>query len=169
MTSNLQRQRIRRFSRRSGNRSVLGVAAGIALSSEYFFQLQPRAAVFTVNSPSDVVDANPGNGVCETVPGNGVSTLRAAIQEANALAETDQIILPPLPTPAAYVLIVVTELTITGDLTITGCGISTTIIDGNRSLRPDSRVLAIGFGITVNPTGLIPPRSVCRDSGCRMG
>ena len=27
-----------------------------------------HAADFTVNSPSDVVDANPGNGVCETAP-----------------------------------------------------------------------------------------------------
>ena len=30
-------------------------------------------------------DANPGNGICETAAGNGVCTLRAAIEEANAL------------------------------------------------------------------------------------
>ena len=45
-----------------------------------------QAAVFTVNTNVDLPDANPGNGVCETAPGNGICTLRAAIQEANALA-----------------------------------------------------------------------------------
>ena len=39
------------------------------------------AATFTVNSPSDVNDADAGDGICETAPGNGVCTLRAAIQE----------------------------------------------------------------------------------------
>ena len=43
------------------------------------------AAAFTVNSTADVNDVSPGNGVCETAPGNGVCTLRAAIQESNAL------------------------------------------------------------------------------------
>src|SRR5262245_37189620 len=39
--------------------------------------------IFTVNSPADVIDANPGDGKCETPSGNGVCTLRAAIMEAN--------------------------------------------------------------------------------------
>ena len=71
-----------------------------------------HAATFTVNSPADVDDANPGNGVCETAPGNGACTLRAAIQEANALAGTDTIILPSLPAPNAYVLTLVAEIVI---------------------------------------------------------
>src|SRR4030095_12661084 len=59
-----------------------------------FFLVDPaHAAVFTVNSPSDGWDANPGNGVCETMLGNGICTLRAAIQETNALAGDDTIIL----------------------------------------------------------------------------
>lgn len=41
------------------------------------------AATFTVNSTADDSDASPGNGVCQTA--GGVCTLRAAIQEANAL------------------------------------------------------------------------------------
>src|SRR4030065_2429571 len=53
-----------------------------------------RAATFTVNSTADAVDANPGDGVCETAPGNGVCTLRAAVQEANALPGADTINLP---------------------------------------------------------------------------
>jgi len=79
------------------------------------------------------VDANPGNGVCETAPGNGVCTLRAAIQEANALAGADEIVLLSLPPPNAYVLTILAQLTITGSLTITGGGASTAIIDGNRA------------------------------------
>jgi CSLREA domain-containing protein len=62
-----------------------------------------------VNSPSDVSDASPGNGICETALGNGVCTMRAAIQEANALAGADQIILPS----NTYVLTIQNELIIT--------------------------------------------------------
>ena len=35
-----------------------------------------QAAIFTVNTPSDAVDAIPGDGVCETAPGNAICTLR---------------------------------------------------------------------------------------------
>ena len=106
-----------------------------------------QAATFTVNSPFDAADANPGDAMCETAPGNGVCTLRAAIEEANTLgAGNDTIILPP----NTYLLTLANELTITGDLTITGGGASTTIIDGNKS----SRVLTINFGITVSISGV---------------
>ena len=71
-----------------------------------------------MNTNVDLPDANPGNGVCETASGNGVCTLRAAIQEANALAGADTIILPP----NTYLLTVVSELGITDSLTITGGG-----------------------------------------------
>src|ERR1043165_6676502 len=109
-----------------------------------------QAATFTVNSALDVADANPGNGICETSPGNATCTLRAAIQETNALSGADEIILPP----NTYVLTIVGELAITSRLTITGSGASTTIIDGNRSVRPNSRVLVVGSGIIVNITGV---------------
>ncbi len=49
------------------------------------------AACFTVNDIGDGSDTDPGNGVCETAPGNGVCTLRAAIEETNALTGTDTI------------------------------------------------------------------------------
>ena len=45
--------------------------------------LIPCSSGFTVNSTLDDGDANPGDGVCRTA--GGVCTLRAAIQEANAL------------------------------------------------------------------------------------
>ena len=47
------------------------------------------AAIFTVDSTGDGADSAPGNGTCRA-PGN-VCTLRAAIQEANALAGADLI------------------------------------------------------------------------------
>jgi CSLREA domain-containing protein len=43
-----------------------------------------RAATFVVNSTADTSDANPGDGMCDD--GEGNCTLRAAIEEANALA-----------------------------------------------------------------------------------
>jgi CSLREA domain-containing protein len=109
-----------------------------------------QAAVFTVNTNVDLPDASPGNGVCDAVPPNNTCTLRAAIEEANALPGADQIILPP----NTYVLTIVSELGITGSLTIIGGGASTTIIDGNKSVRPNSRVLFAGSGITVNISGV---------------
>jgi trimeric autotransporter adhesin len=57
-----------------------------------FAAQQAAAATFTVNSSADTGDSNIGNGVCRTSNGaNGVCTLRAAIQEANALAGTHTI------------------------------------------------------------------------------
>ena len=110
-----------------------------------------QAATFTVNSPFDAADANPGDAMCETAPGNGICTLRAAIEEANTLgAGNDTIILPP----NTYLLTLANELTITGDLTITGGEASTTIIDGNKSLRFNKGLLTISVGTTVNLTGM---------------
>lgn len=53
------------------------------------------AATFAVNSPGDGGDANKGDGLCETVAGNGACTLRAALEETNALAGADTINLQP--------------------------------------------------------------------------
>src|SRR5580765_8589899 len=50
-----------------------------------------RRASFTVNDLRDLSDANPGDGVCDTTSGGGVCTLRAAIEESNALAGADTI------------------------------------------------------------------------------
>jgi hypothetical protein len=41
------------------------------------------SGLFNVNSPDDLVDANLANGICDAAP--GVCTLRAAIQQANAI------------------------------------------------------------------------------------
>jgi len=49
------------------------------------------AATFTVNDTTDSVDALPGDGLC--ADSNGSCTLRAAVQETNALPGADTIIL----------------------------------------------------------------------------
>jgi len=120
-----------------------------------------QAAVFTVNTNVDLPDASPGNGVCDAVPPNNICTLRAAIEEANALPGADQIILPP----NAYLLTIVTDVVITGNLTMSGSGASTTIIDGNKSVRPNSRVLVAGSGITVNISGVTIRNGGTGDNG----
>lgn len=68
--------------------SRFGLAFGLAIA----VAMPATAATFTVNSESDVPDDNPGDGDCHpelAIP--GVCTLRAAIQEANALAGSDTI------------------------------------------------------------------------------
>jgi CSLREA domain-containing protein len=91
------------------------------------------AATFTVDSTADVVDAIPGDGTCATAGGD--CTLRAAIQETNALAGADTVNLPSdtysLTIPGADEDAAATgDLDITDDLTITGADAATTIIDG---------------------------------------
>ncbi len=92
------------------------------------------AATFSVNSISDGVDANPGDGICATV--EGFCTLRAAIMEANSLAGADTITLPA----GVYTLAIAGadedasatgDLDIIEDITINGAGSATTTIDGN--------------------------------------
>ena len=96
------------------------------------------AAPFTVNSTLDAVDATPGDGSCMTA--GGVCTLRAAIQEANALAGADVITVPA----GTYDLTLTgpnEDSAATGDLdiqesvTINGAGATSTIIDGQHSDR----------------------------------
>jgi hypothetical protein len=53
------------------------------------FSQNVLAATFTVTENTDASDAAPGNGVCATA--GAVCTLRAAIEEANALGGTDTI------------------------------------------------------------------------------
>jgi hypothetical protein len=97
---------------------------------------------FTVNSPTDVVDADPGDGKCETASGNGVCTLRAAIMGANHVSGAT--IYFGLPGVVTYTFTIPpsdTDDETTGDLgisntmTIAGNGAAKTIIDGNATDR----------------------------------
>ena len=53
------------------------------------FELETELAGIIVNSTADAIDVNPGDGICDDGAGN--CTLRAAIEEANALLGTDTI------------------------------------------------------------------------------
>ena len=74
-------------------RRVLAVlaAAATAVAATPFVRgdRSQAATTFTVTSISDASDAAPGNGVCDN--GIGECTLRAAIEESNALAGADTI------------------------------------------------------------------------------
>src|SRR5215510_7899257 len=77
-------------------RRHFALATRLALGACWlYFAGEAAAADFVVNSVGDVTDAAPGNGICETGAGNQECTLRAAIQEANALSGHDVVRLPP--------------------------------------------------------------------------
>src|SRR5262249_53716230 len=117
--------------------------------------LQPFG--FTVNSSSDVTDAVPGDGHCETAVGNGVCTLRAAVQETNALPGAQEIHLPARSHQLTQVASCVRKfpgggatlesgvaLCLTDEVTIDGAGAATTVLDG----KGQHRVLFVSYGAT---------------------
>ena len=123
--------------------AVLAFAAGVPA----------LAATFTVNSTTDAVDSNIGNGVCATA--GGVCSLRAAIQEANALAGSHTINVPA----GAYLFTRVgsgEDSAATGDLdilkatTIVGAGARATIIDANAL----DRCFDVSFGFSLILSGV---------------
>lgn len=62
------------------------VLTGLLLAAPAQATHPPSHPPFSVNDLTDAVDATPGDGKCEAfVGGNAVCTLRAAVQEANAL------------------------------------------------------------------------------------
>ena len=121
-----------------------------------------RAATFTVDSTGDGADADPGNGTCAT--SGAVCTLRAAIEEANALAGADSIGFniagsgPHTISPASN-LPTVADIT-SAALTIDGstaeasvdCTIPATlaiIVQGSGSLDYGLQVDGVGVALTV--------------------
>ncbi|MDH3670994.1 MAG: DUF11 domain-containing protein [Gammaproteobacteria bacterium] len=110
---------------------------------------------FIVNSTADVPDVTPGDGICADASSN--CTLRAAVQEANALAGTDAITLGAatytLTGAAADDLALSGDLDITQDVTVTGTGTTNTFINGGSV----DRVFDIdpsGTGVTVTISNL---------------
>ncbi len=66
-----------------------------------------RAASFTVNSTSDAADTSPGDGSCDA---GGVCTLRAAIEEVNALSGTGHSVSFSISGPAPHTIDISTAL-----------------------------------------------------------
>ena len=118
------------------------------------------APTFTVNSPTDATDANPGDGSCDT--GGGVCTLRAAIMEANHTPGGGTTIHFGLPGVVTYLLAIpmsgtddeaTGDLNITQSMTIIGNGAEKTIIDGNGGALGDHVIEITGtvsiIGVTI--------------------
>lgn len=124
--------------------------------------------LLVVNSVADAVDASPGNGICATA--TGVCTLRAAVQEANALVGSDTILFDSSlnGTPITLTILGAGEnaaasgdLDITdkvGALRITGNGADNTIIQAcdvtaNPSCTGVDRLVDILDGVNLNLNG----------------
>ncbi len=139
---------------------------GIMLTLGTKPMLVAQAAVLTVNSTTDAIDVNPGDGICATA--GGLCTLRAAIQEANALAGNDTILLPS----GTYTLTIVGadenaaftgDLDITSNLVISATGATRPIVDGNGNVLTDrvfhilnsSTASILGVNIQGGKTGSI--------------
>jgi CSLREA domain-containing protein len=95
------------------------------------------ATFYQVNSPADVPDANTATAACETAAGNGICTLRAAVQQANAHAGADTILVPAgtyaLSRPGSDDTALNGDLDVTDNLTIIGAGAGSTVINGSAS------------------------------------
>ena len=110
------------------------------------------AANFTVNLNSDTLDSTPGDGLCADSLGH--CTLRAAIQEANALPGADTITIPS----DTYTLSLVGtaedggltgDLDILDDLTLSGSGANLTLIQaGTTAGTGIDRIFQVHPGIT---------------------
>lgn len=92
------------------------------------------AGAFVVDAVHDAVDVDPGDGACAAA--TGACTLRAAVQETNALAGPDTITVPagsytlsrfgPGENEAAR-----GDLDVTDDVTVTGAGPAATAVDAD--------------------------------------
>jgi len=154
----------------------LFVVATLAAAAAFAFAPGAFAATFVVNSTADANDANPGDGNCASALVAGPCTLRAAVEETNALPGADAIIVP-----AGTYVISSARARFGGDIgdfdivdstvSICGDGTGATIIDGNYvdrvfHIRQNSKVLicdltirngktaAIGGGIYVHSSQL---------------
>jgi CSLREA domain-containing protein len=101
---------------------------------------------FTVDSTSDVADANTSDGICDT--GGGVCTLRAAIMQASATPGGGATV--RVPNLGAPYLLSLGALTANASMTISGAGAATTAVDGGGA----SRILVVNPGATASVSGL---------------
>lgn len=126
-----------------------------------------HAATFTVNSTADTVDVTLGDGICLDAAGN--CTLRAAIQEANALGGADIINLSA-GTFNLGIAGIGEESAATGDLdindslTIVGAGAHLSFVDG-QGLDRIFDVGPLASGITVSFTNMVIRNGTVTDNG----
>ena len=148
-------------------RTLAAVAAILAIAAA-----TASAATFTVNNTADAPDSSPGDGACATA--GAVCTLRAAIQEANALGGTNAVNVPA----GVYALTLgaLAINTLPNNLTITGTGApGTVIVDGSGlsgvfaffsgTIALDNLVIRNGSSGTSNPGAF----GVCTGGGILVG
>jgi hypothetical protein len=115
------------------------------------------ALSLTVNTTGDAVDANVSDGICDTdlVTAGDQCTLRAALQETNAIASDDTITFS-LPANSTISLDGVNGAlpAINGNLIITGPGANTLTVQRSNSASSDFRIFTVNSGKTVNISGL---------------
>jgi len=99
--------------------TTLTISGGLAVTGPRLAASQSRIG-FVVNSTSDLSDAAPGDGLCSTPV--ATCTLRAAVEESNALPGADTITLP------AGIYIITSKLLFTDDVDLTGEDRETTVI-----------------------------------------
>jgi CSLREA domain-containing protein/uncharacterized repeat protein (TIGR01451 family) len=123
-----------------------------------------QAATFTVNSLGDTPDASPGDGSCDDGAGN--CTLRAAIEEANALPGDDTINFSVTgtinlqgPDPGSPG----TAFFINGNVTINGPGARVLSVRGEGAAER-YRIFTVTPDVTVNISGLTMSNGHTADS-----
>ncbi|PYS82428.1 MAG: hypothetical protein DMF70_08020, partial [Acidobacteria bacterium] len=105
----------------------------------------PCPTTFTVNDNGDASDVNQGDGLCAT--SGGACTLRAAIEEANALTACGTIDINFSITGA---ITLTGQLVVSHDVNVNGPGVNQLTISGNNA----SRVFNISSGKTVTISNL---------------
>lgn len=121
---------------------------------------QANAASFNVNLATDAYDVNPGNGVCDSNPlaAGAQCTLRAAIEESNAFAGTDDISFS-LPLPSVVEL-TLGQLFVNGNVSINGPGARSLSVERS-ALAPNFRIFEIqsgNLGVSINGISIVNGR-----------
>jgi CSLREA domain-containing protein len=143
------------------------LAAALLALGAVLIPVRASALSFVVNSVLDDVDTAPGDSICQT--GGGGCTLRAAVQESNALAGVDLIDIAVAGTIKLTLagnddLAATGDLDITEHVQITGDGQQSTIIDGGKldrvfHIRPGGRAflyeMTIQGGVAAQGGGIL--------------
>jgi CSLREA domain-containing protein len=146
----------------NGSGIAPGTFATLSITgSQLVLKVITTPSSITVNNTGDGSDASAGNGICETATGNGICTLRAAIQEANAIPASAGTInigfsVNGTITPATSALPLITH-----DVNITGPGANLLTVNGSNLAAvfdiPNANTVGMS-GITItggNGTSLV--------------
>lgn len=130
---------------------IFPIRIGIMLMFVCALTIAAKAASFTVNSTSDTNDVNTSDNMCADASGN--CSLRAAIEQANALAGPDAIVFDAALFAAPQTILLGSSALpqITDDLTITGTGSPALLVVSGRE---NNRIFNIASATTVGISNL---------------